>query len=126
MTNEDLNEAEAGHIKVADSHDCGHLLQVAGCASRDLGVTKDDLLSSTAPKGRHNARKDLLLGQQAGILAWDEPRQALGLAAWDEGDLLHCIMPCRLPIQMASNQSPKDVDKSHARLMPQSLQAIVA
>lgn len=46
-----------------------HLLQVARGAGGDLGIAKDDLLSGAAAQGAHDARKDLLLADQAGVLA---------------------------------------------------------
>lgn len=72
-----------------------HLLQVAGGSGGDLGVTEDNLLSGTATEGAHDARNDLLLGDQAGVLSWDEPGESLGLATGDEGHLLDCIMACK-------------------------------
>ncbi len=46
-----------------------HLLQVARGAGGDLGITEDDLLGGAAAQGAHDARKDLLLADQAGVLA---------------------------------------------------------
>lgn len=76
-----------------------HLLQVARGACGDLWVSKDDLLSRTASQGRHNAGKDLLLGEQAGVLAGNEPGQALGLPTGDECDLLYSVMTCHPKMQ---------------------------
>ena len=71
-----------------------HLLQVARGAGGDLRVSKDDLLSSTPSQSGNDAGKDLLLGQQSGVLAGDEPCQTLGLAARNECHLLHSVMAC--------------------------------
>ena len=64
-----------------------HHLQVAGCAGRDLGVAEDDLLGRAPAERADDARKDLLLADQRGVLARDEPGQAARLAARDQRDL---------------------------------------
>jgi len=64
-----------------------HHLQVAGRAGRDLGVAEDDLLGGAPAERADDARKDLLLADQRGVLARDEPSQAARLAARDQRDL---------------------------------------
>ena len=64
-----------------------HLLQIAGGTSGDLGAAEDDLLSSAAAQRGHDARKDLALRDEAGVLAGREPCQATCLTTRDERDL---------------------------------------
>lgn len=71
-----------------------NLLQVARGTSGDLGIAEDDLLSSAAAQGPHDASKDLLLADEGGVLSRDEPGEAAGLATGDQGHLLHGVMAC--------------------------------
>lgn len=61
-----------------------NLLQVAGGAGGDLSVTEDDLLGSAAAQSAHDARKDLLLADEGGVLAGHKPCQAARLASGDQ------------------------------------------
>ena len=70
----------------------GDLLQVASSTGGDLSFTKHNLLCSTATQGSHNAGKDLLLGDEGGIVVGNEPGEATGLATGYQGHLLDGIM----------------------------------
>ena len=73
-----------------------YLLQVAGGTSGNLGIPKDYLLGCPPTQGAHDASKDLLLTDQGGVLARDEPRQPTSLPAGDEGHLLHSVVACSM------------------------------
>ena len=69
-----------------------HLLEVARGAGGDLGVAEDDLLRRAAAERAHDARENLLLADEGGVLAGDEPGETLRLAAGHEGDLLDGVV----------------------------------
>lgn len=71
-----------------------YLLEIAGGTRGDLGVPENDLLSSAAAEGSHDAGENLLLADEGGVLARHEPGQAAGLASGDERHLLHWVMAC--------------------------------
>ena len=50
-----------------------YLLQVTGGSSRDLSITKDNLLSGTSTQSPNNASKYLLLADESWVLPRNEP-----------------------------------------------------
>mmetsp|Transcript_90632 Transcript_90632/g.151627 ORF Transcript_90632/g.151627 Transcript_90632/m.151627 type:complete len:774 (-) Transcript_90632:202-2523(-) len=87
--------ADVRHAELRDhglGH-AGHLLQVPAGPGGDLGVPEEDLLGGAPPEGAHDAGLHLALGDQRRVVAGDEPRQPAGLAAGDQGDLLHGVVP---------------------------------
>lgn len=73
-------------------HNAAYLLQVAGGASGDLSISKDDLLCSATTQSAHDAGKDLLLADQGGILPRNKPSQTSGLASRNQCHLHLCTL----------------------------------
>merc|ERR1719506_3034038 len=55
-------------------------------------VTSSSPKTTTSAKRPHDAREDLLLGDQGGVLPRREPGETLGLPAGHDGDLLHGVV----------------------------------
>ena len=81
--------AETGNHLAGDR---GHLLNVATGAGGHLGVAEHHILGGTAAKGTHDPGAQLGATHQHLLLIGREPGEALGLAARNQGDLLHGVV----------------------------------
>ena len=70
----------------------GDLLDVTTCTGCDLCVAEDHILGSPAAEGTHDASSELGPAHQHLLLVGGEPGKSLGLATWDQGDLLNGVM----------------------------------
>ena len=90
------------HRSNIETAEGANLLQVAGGTSGDLSVTEDDLLGSAPAQSAHDAREDLLLADEGGVLAGHKPCQTARLASGDQGDLRSILCQTLPSVQDAS------------------------
>ena len=95
------------HRSNIETAEGANLLQVAGSTSGDLSVTEDDLLGSAPAQSAHNARKDLLLADEGGVLAGHKPCQTARLASGDQCDLRSILCQTLPSIQQCQSVSER-------------------
>ena len=68
------------------------MLKIAAGTRSDLSIAKDDLFCRSPAQRTYHAGKDLLTGDESGVVPWDEPGESSSLASGDEGHFLDRIV----------------------------------
>ena len=71
------------------AHDLRRLLDIAGCAGGD--IVKEDLFGNASAERHNDVLKHLAARAEALVILRAEEREAAGLSAGDDGDILHGI-----------------------------------